>query len=34
MEAAWAENNESKRVVAELRADRDDLRRQIGLGTS
>lgn len=34
MEAAWAEINESKRVVAELRADRDDLRRQIGLGTS
>ena len=34
METAWAENNESKRLVAELRADRDDLRRQIGLGTS
>ena len=34
MEAAWAENNESKRLVAELKADRDDLRRQIGLGTS
>ena len=34
MEAAWAEINESKRVIAELRADRDDLRRQIGLGTS
>ena len=34
MEAAWAENNESKRIVAELKADRDDLRRQIGLGTS
>ena len=34
MEAAWAESNETKRLVAELRADRDDLRRQIGLGTS
>ena len=34
MEAAWADSNETKRLVAELRADRDDLRRQIGLGTS
>lgn len=32
METAWNENSESKRVIAELKADRDDLRRQIGLG--
>lgn len=34
LENAWAESNELKRLVAELKADRDDLRRQIGLGTS
>ena len=34
LDGAWAETNELKRTVAELRADRDDLRRQIGEGTS
>jgi len=34
LEGAWAETSELKRSVAELKADRDDLRRRIGEGTS
>lgn len=34
LENAWNENNELKRSIAELKADRDDLRRQLGEGTS
>lgn len=34
LESSWNENNELKRLTAELRADRDDLRRQLGEGTS
>jgi predicted nucleic acid-binding Zn-ribbon protein len=34
LESSWQENSENKRVVAELRAERDDLKRQIGEGTS
>lgn len=34
LENSWNENNESKRLITELRAERDDLRRQIGEGTT
>jgi DNA repair exonuclease SbcCD ATPase subunit len=34
LEQAWNDNAELKRAHAELRAERDDLRRQIGEGTS
>ena len=34
LEIAWNENNELKRVIAELKAERDDMKRQLGEGTS
>ena len=34
LENAWNEVNELKRMIAELKADRDDLRKRIGEGTS
>jgi chromosome segregation ATPase len=34
LETSWAECNELKRSVQELKAERDDLRKQIGEGTS
>jgi hypothetical protein len=34
LENAWNDNNELKRVVAELKAERDDMKRQLGEGTS
>lgn len=34
LEAAWGDNTDLKRAVAELRAERDDFKRQIGEGTS
>jgi chromosome segregation ATPase len=34
LEAAWTEATELKRTVSELKADRDDLRKRIGEGTS
>ena len=34
LDTAWSENNEIKRSAVELRADRDDLKRQLGEGTS
>lgn len=34
LEGAWAEANELKRTITELKADRDDLRKRIGEGTS
>ena len=34
LETAWSDNGELKRALAELKADRDDLRKQLGEGNS
>ncbi len=34
LDSAWNENSEFKRSITELRAERDDLKKQIGEGTS
>lgn len=34
LETAWNDNNELKRLIAELKAERDDMKRQLGEGTS
>ena len=34
LDSAWNENSECKRSITELRAERDDLKKQIGEGTS
>ena len=33
LESAWSENNELKRMVAELKTEKEDLRGQIGMGS-
>eukprot|EP01031_Cornospumella_fuschlensis_P031995 gene31995-38687_t len=34
LESAWGDNNELKKVIIELKAERDDLKKQLGEGTS
>lgn len=34
LEVAWSESNEAKRVLVEVRAERDELKRQLGEGNS
>jgi hypothetical protein len=34
LETAWADNSELKKLVSELKAEKDDLKKQLGLGTS